>query len=64
MDNLWLAILWALLPPVVVAGVFFFLLRGVLRMDRTERRAYAKIEAQERARRGMPAASTSASADS
>lgn len=60
MDNIWLAVIWALLPTVVVAGLFFFILRSILRMDRTERRVYAEMEAQERAKRGMPAASTSA----
>jgi len=33
-------------------------LRGILRMDRSERSVYAKIEAEERAKRGMPAKTT------
>lgn len=53
MDSYWGAVIWALLPTVVVAVLFFWLLRSILRMDRTERRVYAKIEAEERARRGM-----------
>lgn len=52
--ELWTGILWALAPTVVVAVLFFFVLRGILRMDRSERRAYARIEAAERAKRGMP----------
>ncbi|WP_396655862.1 hypothetical protein [Microbacterium sp.] len=60
MDNIWLAVIWALLPTVVVAGMFFFILRSILRMDRTERRVYAEIEQEERARRGMPPASAHA----
>lgn len=53
MENYWAAVLWSLLPTVVVSALFFFVLRGILRMDRTERNVYADIEAQERAKRGM-----------
>ncbi|HET8926282.1 MAG TPA: hypothetical protein VFN24_00445 [Microbacterium sp.] len=60
MENIWVAVAWALLPTVVVAGLFFFILRSILRMDRTERRIYAEIEEEERARRGMPPASAPA----
>lgn len=51
-----MAVVWALAPTVVVLGLFIYVMRGVTRMDRGERRAYAKIEAEERAKRGMPAA--------
>lgn len=54
MDETWVAMLWALLPTVVVSIVFFFILRNVIRMDRTERKVYSRIEAQERAKRGLP----------
>jgi hypothetical protein len=47
------AVIWSLLPTVVVSVVFFFVVRGMLRMDRTERKTYAKIEAEERAKRGL-----------
>jgi hypothetical protein len=58
------AVIWSLLPTVVVSVVFFFVLRGILRMDRTERKTYARIEAEERAKRGLdPAASPSPAAD-
>ena len=60
MENIWVAVAWALLPTVVVAGLFFFILRSIMRMDRTERRIYAEMEDEERARRGMPPASASA----
>lgn len=59
MENYWVAVFWSLLPTVVVAGLFFYILRGILRADRTERRAYAKIEAEQRAKRGLPPAQTS-----
>jgi len=54
MDGFWVAALWALTPTVVVIALFFFVLRGILRMDRTERKAYSRIEAEERAKRGLP----------
>ncbi|WP_295839253.1 hypothetical protein [uncultured Microbacterium sp.] len=54
MDETWTAMLWAILPTLVVSVVFFFILRGAIRLDRTERKAYSRIEAQERAKRGLP----------
>ena len=53
MDSYWAAVIWSLLPTFVVLGLFVFVLRSILRMDRTERRAYSKIEAEERAKRGL-----------
>ncbi|MFT4220968.1 MAG: hypothetical protein QM611_10665 [Microbacterium sp.] len=61
MENYWVAVLWALAPTVIVATVFFFILRGILRIDRTERRVYSEIEAEERAKRGLPPAPTTPS---
>ncbi len=62
MDEYWLAVVWSLAPTVVVLSLFVFVLRGILRMDRNERRAYARIEAEERAKRGLgtPARDSSA----
>ncbi len=56
MDDYWAAVFWSLLPTVVVCAIFFFILRGIIRADRTERREYARIETQERARLGLPPA--------
>ena len=56
MDSYWTAVFWSLLPTVVVSGLFFFILRSILRADRTERRVYARVEAEERAKRGLPPA--------
>ena len=42
MDDYWTAVLWSLLPTVVVSAIFFFVLRGIIRADRTERREYAR----------------------
>lgn len=54
-ENYWVAVFWSLIPTVVVSGLFFFVLRSILRADRTERRVYERIEAEQRAKRGIPA---------
>ncbi|MDE0545188.1 hypothetical protein [Microbacterium sp. C7(2022)] len=61
MDSYWVAVVWTLLPTVVVSAIFVFVMRSVIRADRNERRAYARFEAEERARRGMPPAAASGS---
>ena len=53
MDQYWVTALLTLAPTVIIAAIFFWILRNVLKFDRTERRIYAKIEAEERAKRGM-----------
>lgn len=58
MDGFWIAAAWTLLPTVVVSALFFWILRSILHADRNERRAYTRIEAQERAKRGLPPASS------
>ena len=59
MDNYWVAVFWSLVPTVVVSGLFFYVLHSILRADRTERRVYAQIEAEQRAKRGLPPADAS-----
>lgn len=54
MENFWLAAAWSIIPTIGVSVVFFFVLRGILRFDRTERKVHARIEAEERAARGLP----------
>ncbi len=51
-----MAALWAILPTIVVTTLFFWVLRSIIRADRNERREYARIEAEERAARGLPPA--------
>ncbi|KAA9130403.1 hypothetical protein [Microbacterium caowuchunii] len=62
MESYWVAVLWAILPTIVVTLAFFYIFRSIVRMDRTERKVYARIEAEERAKRGMPS-TASAPAD-
>ena len=59
--DYWAAVLWSLLPTIVVSALFFWVLRSVVRADRNERREYARIEAEERAKRGLPPAPAPAS---
>jgi hypothetical protein len=54
MDNFWVAALWAVTPTLLLGVVFWLVLRSILRADRTERDVYARMEAKERQRRGMP----------
>ncbi len=48
--DLWGGIIWSVAPTIVVGLIFWFVMRMVVRADRDERRAYARIEAEERAR--------------
>lgn len=49
-----MAVGWSILPTLAVSAVFVIVLRGILRFDRTERKVHARIEAEERAARGLP----------
>ncbi|WP_213816733.1 hypothetical protein [Glaciihabitans sp. dw_435] len=47
---------FASLTPTVLVGVLFWLaMRWIFRADRTERKVYAQIEAEERAKANQPA---------
>ena len=52
-DPLWNAI-FSLVPTVVIGLVFWFIMRNIVRADRSEREVQAKIEAEERAKVGLP----------
>lgn len=43
----WTEGLWALVPTICVGLLFWFVMRAIIRGDRTEREAQARIEAQE-----------------
>ena len=60
MDSFWVAALWSILPTLAGIAVFFFILRSIVHMDRNERRAYAKAEAEERTKRGLAPATGNA----
>lgn len=54
MDNWWVNAIWSVTPTVLIGIFFFGVLRLILRADRTERRIYKEMEAEERARLGLP----------
>jgi hypothetical protein len=53
MDNFWVNALWSMTPTVLVGLLFWFIMRALIRSDRTERKAYSDIEAEERAKLGL-----------
>ncbi len=54
-DDIWNAI-YSITPTLVVGVIFWFILRAIIGADRHERKARARIEAQERAKAGLPVA--------
>jgi hypothetical protein len=49
-DSVWGNIVFSVTPTILVGLIFWFAMRAILRADRTERKVYARIEAEERAR--------------
>lgn len=54
-DPVW-AVVYSVSPTILVGLIFWFVIRSIVRSDKNERAAYAKIEAEARAARGMPEA--------
>ena len=54
-DNPWDSWFFVLLPTILVGLIFWLVMRSIVHADRTERKVYSTIEAEERARRGQPA---------
>lgn len=55
-ENFWLNAIFSVTPTIVIGLVFWFIMRAIIRADRSEREAYADIEREERAKRGLPPA--------
>lgn len=53
MDNFWANALWSVAPTILVGLIFWLVMRCIIHADRTERKVYAQIEAEERARLGL-----------
>lgn len=49
-QNFWANAAYSLIPTILLGLVFWFVMRAIFRADRTERKVYAEIEAEERAR--------------
>lgn len=54
MADWWIQAIWALTPTVLILLCFWLVLRSIVRADRAERRAYDRVEAEERAKAGLP----------
>ena len=52
-QEFWSNAIFSIIPTLLVGLIFWFVMRAVIRADRTERDAYAKIEAEERAKRSQ-----------
>jgi len=49
--DFWGNAIFSVVPTIALGLVFWFVLRAIVRADRTERKVYAELEAEERARR-------------
>ena len=56
--NFWANAIYSVVPTVLLGLVFWLVMRSILRADRTERKVYSEIEAEERARLDAPLEST------
>jgi hypothetical protein len=53
-ENFWANAIFSVTPTIIMGLIFWFILRAILRADRSERESFQKIENQERAKRGLP----------
>jgi flagellar biosynthesis/type III secretory pathway M-ring protein FliF/YscJ len=49
-ENFWGNAIYSVVPTILVGLIFWLVMRSIFRADRTERKVYAEIEAEERAR--------------
>lgn len=56
-QDFWSNAVFSLVPTIALGLIFWFVMRAIIRSDRNERKAYAKIAAQERARAAKSAPS-------
>jgi hypothetical protein len=54
-QDFWLNAIFSLVPTILIGLIFWFVMRSILRADRTERDILKRYEAEERERRGLPA---------
>lgn len=53
MNDYWLNAIGSVVPTLLVGVIFWIVMRAIIRADRTERKVYARMEAEERARLGL-----------
>jgi len=49
-QEFWTGVLYSLSPTVLIGLLFWFIMRSIIRSDSTERKVFAQIEAEERAK--------------
>jgi len=49
-QDFWSNAIFSVTPTILVGLIFWFAMRAIIRADRTERKVYSKIEAEERAK--------------
>lgn len=54
MENLWFNVIYSVTPTIMIGLIFWFIMRSIVRADRTERSSYSDIEREERLKRGLP----------
>jgi hypothetical protein len=52
--DFWGNAIFSIVPTALFGLLFWFVFRAMIRSDRNERKAYAKVEAEERAKLGLP----------
>ena len=62
LQDYWANAIYSVVPTILVGLLFWLVMRAILRADRTERKVYAEIEAEEREKAGLPPALTTTSA--
>lgn len=53
-EDYWANAFFSVIPTIIMGFVFWFIIRAILRADRSERKTYSKIEREERRKRGLP----------
>lgn len=53
-ESWWGNAIFSLVPTIVLGLIFWMVLRMIIRGDRTARREYDRVEAEERAKLGLP----------
>jgi flagellar biosynthesis/type III secretory pathway M-ring protein FliF/YscJ len=54
LQDYWANAIYSVVPTILVGLIFWLVMRAIIRADRTERKVYAEIEAEERAKLGLP----------
>lgn len=50
LQDFWANAIYSVVPTILVGLIFWLVLRSIIHADRTERKVYAEIEAEERAK--------------